>query len=263
MPHPNNTRKHKMTIESPKTVKGHCPECKGNRHSDILAHHEYCWEDEGAGVNGCSDYRILKCRGCDAIYFQKQEICSEDWHPFFNAATDEWDNELVPRITYWPAPSKKESPEWVTSWDLGDKDLSDLLESVYIALNNDLRILAAIGIRTAFDRASELLGINPNKYFIEKLNELIEKGKIGKEEQEVLKVLTDAGSAAAHRGWKPSVKELDTMISIIESFLYRNFILHKKTKVLETSVPQKAKKKKPTSATKKVALNKKISLKRK
>jgi hypothetical protein len=41
-----------------------------------------------------------------------------------------------------------------------DPDLGGLLTEMYAALNNDLRVLAAIGARTAFDRSSELLGVD-------------------------------------------------------------------------------------------------------
>jgi hypothetical protein len=87
--------------------------------------------------------------------------------------------------------------------------LEDLLTSVYTALDNDLRVLAAIGLRTAFDRASELLSVDPEKTFADKLSQLMANGDIGSTEKESLDVLTDAGGAAAHRGWKPNPKQLD------------------------------------------------------
>jgi Domain of unknown function (DUF4145) len=67
-------------------------------------------------------------------------------------------------------------------------------------------VLAAIGLRTAFDRASELLGIDPNKTFAGKLSQLVVDGHIGSTEKASLDVLTDAGGAAAHRGWKTQSK---------------------------------------------------------
>jgi hypothetical protein len=44
-------------------------------------------------------------------------------------------------------------------------------------------------------------------------------GKIGRSERETLEILTDAGGAAAHRGWKPTVKQLDTLMTVGEQFL--------------------------------------------
>ena len=112
-------------------------------------------------------------------------------------------------------------------------------------MNNELHVLSAIGIRTAFDRASELLGVDPAKNFLEKLTELVHLGKIGSSEKDTLDALTDAGNAAAHRGWSPSQKELDTMMNIIEGFLHRTFILAAAAKSLKQNVPARPTRKKP------------------
>ena len=61
-------------------------------------------------------------------------------------------------------------------------------------------------MRTAFDRASELLGVNPAKTFAEKLTDLVSRGHIGSSEKDTLDTLTDAGSAAAHRDGSRSRK---------------------------------------------------------
>jgi hypothetical protein len=88
-------------------------------------------------------------------------------------------------------------------------------------------------LRTAFDRASELLGVDPAKKFAEKLTDLVSCGNIGSSEKDTLDTLTDAAGAAAHRGWKPNPKELNTMMDIIEAFLYRTFILADAAKSLQ------------------------------
>lgn len=117
--------------------------------------------------------------------------------------------------------------------------LRELFADIYVALNNDLRILAAIGLRTAFDRASEILNVDPKISFSQKLKGLMEAGKIGRDEVEILGVLTDAGSAAAHRGWKPSESDLNTMMNIFESFIHRSFILQSEARKLIKSVPKR------------------------
>lgn len=113
------------------------------------------------------------------------------------------------------------------------------MKSVYVALDNDLGVLAAIGVRTAFDRATELLGVDPALPFKQKLDELVNIGKSGAEERKILEVATNAGSAAAHRAWKPTAKELETLMVTIEHFIYRNLLLPKRAQELETKVPPK------------------------
>lgn len=110
---------------------------------------------------------------------------------------------------------------------------------MYAALDNDLRVVAAVAARTAFDRASELLGIDPAIGFQEKLDSLGANGKISIDEESTLQVLVDAGNAAAHRGWRPKPEELSTMIDVVESFLHRSFIVGDGVAKLKAAVPPK------------------------
>jgi hypothetical protein len=119
------------------------------------------------------------------------------------------------------------------------EDLRGLLNELYDALNNDLTILATIGMRTVFDYASQLLGTDPNQSFGEKLKELAAGNKIGGEEREILSILADAGSAAAHRAWKPSEAQIDTLMQALESFLHRAFVLKHEFRRMKKDIPQR------------------------
>jgi hypothetical protein len=111
------------------------------------------------------------------------------------------------------------------------------------ALNNDLRILAAIGARTAFDHSSEKLGVDASLPFNKKLDELLKLGKISSDERQTLEVLVEAGSAAAHRGWRPKPAEINTMMDPLEAFLHRAF-LGDEIKTLKAAVPPRQARKK-------------------
>jgi Domain of unknown function (DUF4145) len=113
---------------------------------------------------------------------------------------------------------------------------------MYTALNNSLHVLAAIGARTLFDRSSELLGVAPDLIFAKKLDEPLNQGKVSKDERDTLDVLVDAGSAAAHRGWRPKPKDLNTMMDVVETFLHRSFILGDGIKKLKAAIPHKREK---------------------
>ncbi len=219
--------------------KGHCPKCGPDRFSDVVCNHETTWQDDYSGVGGGTEYSILRCRGCETVFFQTDEVFSEDVDYIYNPHTQENESVLTHKIIHWPSPSKRSKPQWSTTLNAIDDDLGSLFADIYIGLNNDLRVLAAIGMRTAFDRASELLDVDPAKSFREKLQELVDGGKIGLSEKDSLDVLTDAGSAAAHRGWRPSPGELDTMMNIIEGFLHRAFILDKAAATLSQNLPKK------------------------
>ena len=55
-------------------------------------------------------------------------------------------------------------------------------------------------------------------------------------------MVCDAGSAAAHRGWQPSANELDTVMSIVETFIHRKFILESEVKRLKAQIQRRKKK---------------------
>jgi hypothetical protein len=119
-------------------------------------------------------------------------------------------------------------------------ELKTLLGELYTALDNKLWILATIGIRTVFDCAAQLLGCNPDQSFAEKLKVLTARNKISGEEKEILSTLTDAGSAAAHRGWKPTESDIHSLMNALEHFLHRAFVLTHELRRVKENIPPRA-----------------------
>ncbi len=56
-------------------------------------------------------------------------------------------------------------------------------DEVYGALDHDLRSLAAMGVRAVFDKASAVLGINPEQHFANIREDLENKGHIGRSDE--------------------------------------------------------------------------------
>jgi hypothetical protein len=88
-----------------------------------------------------------------------------------------------------------------------------------------------------FDCASQLLGCHPNQSFAEKLRELTAGNKISGEEKEILSILTDAGSAAAHRGWKPTQADINSLLGALKHFLHRAFVLKHELRRVKKNIP--------------------------
>jgi len=225
----------------PEIIKGHCPTCGPARFADVVARHKDRDDDEENGIWFIESYKVLKCRGCGTSYFQKTTIFSEGIDHRENPYTGEREPYIPETVSYWPSPTKRSPPDWLGVVASVDTDLGNLMNDVYGAFDADLRVPAAIALRTAFDRSSELLGVDPAMGFAEKLNDLLSHGKISGDEMTVLTTLTDAGNAAAHRAWRPSPSELDTMASIIESFLHRTFVLGDAERKLQAGIPPKPK----------------------
>jgi len=215
------------------TKKAGCSSCGGERNCDILGHFEQRGGDDF--ISWITDWYLLRCRGCEHTFVQTVSTNSEDYEDFY-------DEEGIPStyhpetVGYWPALLKRPQPDWLNLIAVKGADESTLMSALaelYTALNNDLFMLAGIGIRTSFDAASELLGINPEKTFREKLNALVDGGHIGKLDLARLEALVDAGSASAHRGWKPTAEDLDTMMELLEHFLREAFVAPEKKRRLD------------------------------
>jgi hypothetical protein len=160
---------------------------------------------------------------------------------------------LNERVTYWPSftstpRTTRRRPDWLSSDRLEQEprlaseypELAILLFELYAALDANLHILSSIGIRTVFDCASQLLGCHPNQSFPEKLKELTAGNKISGEEKEILSILTDAGSAAAHRGWKPGQDDINSLMDALEHFLHRTFVLKHELRRVKKNIPPRA-----------------------
>lgn len=224
---------------------GSCPDCGSNR-ADVKERHLVNVNTEV--YDSHTVYSILECRGCGTVYFKYCHSNSEDQHDYYDH-NGEHQTEYIETVRFWPPSSGRKKPEWLDDLKLEDWILGSLLSDVFTAISNDLDVLAAIGIRTTFDRATELIKIDPGLTFNEKLKALQEEGHITIKELSALKVLVDAGSAAAHRGWRPKAAHLDDMMSILESFLYRTFLLTEVAGQLEKNVPARQKSSAPKLAS--------------
>lgn len=207
----------------PKPLKAHCSRCGGDRNCTL--HGQYIERGGDENYDWSAAWRILQCMGCEYIFFQRASTDSESYFPV-ESFNGEYHYEYEYTFDYWPSLSKRKRPEWLDyqkRQSVIDEKLKDALDELYTALDNGLNILSAIAIRMAFDVASDLLGIKDGT-FNNKLAELVKKGHIGEVDRGRIAILIDAGSASAHRGWKPKIDELDLMMDILEHFVHHAFV---------------------------------------
>jgi hypothetical protein len=204
--------------------KAECGKCGGERNCAILGKHQENHGDEN--YQEYTEWFMLKCRGCDYVFVQTVSTNSEE---YYNSYAEDGSTETthLESFKYWPALSKRKRPEWMSDYGIDAAEveaLSAAMLELYGALENDLHMLAAIGIRTAYDIASELLGIDSNLTFEKKLDALITSGRIGVLDKDRIETMVDAGSASAHRGWRPSPSDLNTMMDVLEHFVQESFV---------------------------------------
>lgn len=220
--------------------KAPCPECAKETRVDTLFMKLERWDLEGPGISGVVEHYVFQCRGCEEVFFSKSSGNSEEYYDYYDQYTGEQRREYEYEKSFWPTIAQTQVPDWAQG-DLAkeDKILFDLLNSIYTAMNSNLGVLAAIGMRTAFDRVSEVLKVQTTLSFEDKLEELRKKGHISGAQKGVLTVLIDAGSAAAHRGWKPKDSQLSTMKEILEALIRDHFILKSDVAELKANIPAK------------------------
>ena len=73
--------------------------------------------------------------------------------------------------------------------------------------------------------------------FGEKLKKLESQGFISQRNREILDAALDAGSAAAHRGYAPKLKDVHAVMDIVENLLQAIYVLDKVAVEIKKSTP--------------------------
>lgn len=235
----------------PTSKKAECSSCGGIRNCHIRGYHSE--HHSSKDISWGTGWYILECMGCEKVFFLARHWDSESYIPDYDDDGNVvYENDYLDN--YWPALSKRKKPDWMSNSGLEGSEYDDLsygLLELYSALDNDMNILAGIGIRTSFDVSSRILGIDPELSFEKKLKSLVEKGHIGEVDRERISTLVDAGSASAHRGFRPSADDLSALMDTLEHFIQRAFVdparakkLDEKMKEMKKKVPPRAKREK-------------------
>jgi hypothetical protein len=215
-----------MTDRVGTAVKAHCSKCGGERNCEVKGHHPERGGDDDYQWH--VDWYLLACRGCDHVFAQTTASNSEDYYNYYDER-GETVTEHIESVETWPARSKRPVPEWfehsLVETDLENTSaLNASLKELYRALEADLMVLSSMGIRTSFDIAAELLGVNSALRFNEKIDALVAGGHIAEAEKGHIEILVDAGSASAHRGWKPQASDVDALMTALEEFIYNSIV---------------------------------------
>lgn len=228
-----------VTNPAPKVERSTCPKCGPDRQCEVVAFFGHTEHDNHAPMFETTNFSTLRCRGCGEIHIRRDVYFSENEDHVQDPYTGEWETIITPTRTYWPPLDRRKRAAW--TFDISDPVAVSLLDEIYRALNGDMRTLAAMGVRSLLDRTFELAGADAGTTFGEKLDALSKLGVIGSSEKATLTVMTDAGSAASHRGWKPEVDDLDTLIDAAESVLHRVLVLTPSAERLKAQVPPRPK----------------------
>lgn len=214
-------------------VKARCPKCDDDRRAAVVGYHEEEGKfDLGYGEEWArSEYRILKCLGCEEVYFQKHSLCSLEY-----SHTIEGDVELLPTISYWPRHAKRGRPRW--RYDAIPEGLNSLLYEVYSAVDADALRLAVMGIRAAIEQLM-VERVGDQGTFKSNLVEFQNKGYLSIRQRNDLDAVLEAGHAAIHRGWSPSQEDVNTLLDITETLFEAVYVHEGRASDLEKTLPRR------------------------
>lgn len=170
---------------------------------------------------------LLQCRGCG-------HVCMRQTYEFSGAPG--------PEIEQYPPPISRRKPQWLSGlsflWGETETTLEQLFAEVYSALFAKNYRLAAMGTRAIIDVVlTDKLGDIGG--FERKLDEAVTRGLIGENHRAILMTAVDAGSAAAHRAFKPDPTHLSTVLDIVEHTVQLLYVLESSAEELAGKTPKR------------------------
>lgn len=212
------------------TTKAHCNKCGGDRNHEVLHSEKSEWEDKVNPVSGDDTYETLKCLGCDNIKLRHTSSCS---------AVDE------NIINYFPPAIFRRTPEWFDElWSelhLDYKFVEILLKEVYVALQNNLPSLAAMGIRSLIEKVM-VSKTGDQGGFVNNLAAFEKLGYVSRIQRERLETILEAGHATIHRTFIPSTKDVITLVDLTEHIVETVYLHEAKVDELKKRVPPRLQK---------------------
>lgn len=195
-----------------------CRKCGGDREHLILFAESRPWSDDEYSINGNDSWYVLECRGCHTITFLHRHWFSEE--------SDEHGLPPDHKDLYPPSPTRRK-PEWGIDLFLCLKQqdlwIAKLHEDIYAAIGFKALSLATMGIRAIIDFVVTSKACDKGT-FADKLGRMFDDGLITDIQLKVVEAAFDAGSAAAHRGYRPTRDDVYLLLDIAEVLLERFYI---------------------------------------
>lgn len=227
-----------MADRTDNTVVCWCNKCHSDTLHDVLAEHAVAIPGmllHGERLDREAHYMIVGCRGCRDIHFLIVKIGSEDFiwtmgyeHPF--------DCPLL-QANFPPRNIARLKPDWIEQLE---PILRDIMEQTYSALHIGADRLVCMGTRAAIEYVTiEKCGDQGS--FEKNVEVLAELGFLQKELVSTVLAALDVGSAAIHRGYKPELKAISDVFTIVEAVIHGIYLLPPAAERLKKTTPPRKK----------------------
>lgn len=205
----------KLTLQMTDTTlprrKAHCNQCGGSKQHDVLwtksekLFDDYCAEG--------TDHFGLQCRGCESISYE-----TSGWQ---SDLRDE-DGELLRDVQSYPPKTVRKKPHWhadvVLQALFDDKHFLNLLDEIYIALQNNCPRIAVMGIRALVETIM-VDKCGDQRTFADHLDAFEKQGYMSTVQRRAIEPVIEAGHATIHRSFKPDAGEVLIALNIAENLI--------------------------------------------
>ncbi|MEY4354520.1 MAG: hypothetical protein RLZZ609_2761 [Cyanobacteriota bacterium] len=206
-------------------TKAFCNECSGETNHEVLHSEKSRWEDDAQVVYGLNEFDMLKCSGCNSIKLRHTS--------FFSEAEEE-------TVNYFPPAIFRRTPEWFNQLSLelpkDSESIEMLLKEIYVALQNNLPSLAAMGVRSLLEKVM-VSKVGDRGSFVKNLETFEADGYISRIQCERLKTILEAGHAVTHRMFVPTKRDLITLVDLAEHILETVYLHEGKIDDLKKRIP--------------------------
>lgn len=168
-------------------------------------------------VQWVTDYQVVQCRGCDTLSFRKAETTSED---YVQVGFDEWDY-LVTETLY---PQRLGGRAPMAQDEQLPRDLLVIYTETLAALNANLPVLCAIGVRAVLERVCKDQQTS-NGNLERRIDQLVELNLLTKPQSLILHEVRGIGNNAAHEAKPASEAQLAVALDVVEHLLTGTYVL--------------------------------------
>lgn len=213
-----------------------CSKCSNEYLCDVVGKYKKIIFNTELGAHEINIYYILKCPGCAGITFKSKYLLS------FDGEHIESDEHM--HIEYYPKYTHNFSSEiYLTNKTLSKNKnffvLTNLIQEIKCAIDNEQFMLAAMGQRSLIDIACKiLLGDNDNN-FSKNINECMNSGFISKKHYEILIAVLDFGNSAVHRGLIPEKHDVTMAMKIILNMIDTYLVHLDHVQNLKKKIPER------------------------
>ena len=180
-------------------------------------------------------FTLLECAGCKGI------LLREGYSTNSGNYTD---------IRYYPSPASRRVQEWVYDLSVGivggvmsgpsAASLGDLFLEICQAVRGGQLRLAIMGVRALIEQVM-IHKVGDNGSFAKNLDAFQQAGYVSLVQRDALNDILDAGHATIHRAYKPTEKDIQIALDIIEGVMAAIFVHADAAKKVSARVPARRK----------------------